>query len=159
VPRTSLPSELRQRRRRAAPNNRAITTLFGDASVGRYALIGVSGVAIDTGLFVLLTHLGVIPVVATTVSTVAGIVNNYFLNARFNFRTSVNAVQFRRFLTVGLVGLGVAALSLQILIATGLAALPAKLVSLPCVVVSQFVANKYWSFRPHIVTGPTEPEA
>jgi putative flippase GtrA len=25
--------------------------------------------------------------------------------------------------------------------------LPAKLVSIPCVVASQFLANKYWTFR------------
>jgi len=124
-----------------------LTSLFGDASVGRYAVIGVSGVLLDTFLFILLTDLGVPPVAATALSTVAGILNNYFLNARFNFRTSANLVHLGRFLTVGLLGLAVAVLSLQILISAGMDALPAKLVSLPCVLVAQFLANKHWTFR------------
>jgi len=121
--------------------------LSGEASVGRYAVIGVSGVLLDTLLFVLLTGVGVVPVAATAMSTSAGIVNNYILNARYNFRTSLNLVHLRRFLTVGLLGLAVAAGSLQLLISAGMSSLPAKLVSLPCVLVSQFLANKYWTFR------------
>jgi putative flippase GtrA len=123
-----------------------LTTFFGEASVGRYAVIGVSGVLLDTLVFVLLTDFGVIPVGATVVSTLTGILNNYFLNARFNFRASPNLVHFRRFLTVGLVGLGVSAASLQLLITAGMTPLAAKLVSLPFVLASQFLANKYWTF-------------
>ena len=121
--------------------------LFGEASVGRYAVIGASGVLLDTLLFVLLTGFGVIPVAATTMSTVAGIVNNYFLNTRYNFRTTVNLVHLGRFLTVGVLGLAVAAGSLQLLITLGMASLPAKLVSLPGTLAAQFLANKYWTFR------------
>jgi dolichol-phosphate mannosyltransferase len=124
-----------------------LSTLFGDASVGRYAVIGVTGVLLDTLLFVVLTGAGVNPVLATIMSTVAGIINNYILNARFNFRTPLNLVHLRRFATVGLLGLAVAAGSLQLLISAGMSPLPAKLVSLPCVLVSQFLANKYWVFR------------
>jgi putative flippase GtrA len=120
--------------------------LFGDSSVGRYSVIGLSGVTLDTLLFVALTRGGIVPVVATVMSTVAGILNNYILNARFNFRTRLSIVHFRRFATVGLVGLAVAAGSLQLLIAAGMSPFPAKLVSLPCVLVSQFLANKHWAF-------------
>ena len=122
--------------------------LFGDGSVGRYALIGLSGVALDFLLFALLTQAGVPPLTATVLSTLAGIGNNYVLNARYNFRSGLTAVGARRFLTVGLLGLAVAALSLQALLVLGLAALPAKAVSLPCVLLAQFLANKHWTFRP-----------
>jgi putative flippase GtrA len=124
-----------------------VDAFFGEASVGRYAAIGVSGVLLDTLLFVALTRVGLIPVAATALSTCAGITNNYLLNARYNFRTSVNLVHAGRFFAVGLLGLGVAAGSLQLLISAGLTPIPAKLVSLPCVLVSQFAANKYWTFR------------
>ena len=124
-----------------------LAALFGEASVGRYAVIGLTGVLLDMLLFVLLTGVGVFPVVATTISTVAGILNNYFLNSRYNFATSVNFVHLRRFMTVGVLGLAVAAGSLQLLITFGVASLPAKLVSLPCVLAAQFLANKYWTFR------------
>lgn len=120
--------------------------LFGSASVGRYAVIGVCGVLLDLLLFALLVHLGMAPVPATVLSTSAGIVNNYVLNARFNFGTTVNFTQGRRFLTVGLLGLVVAAVSLQLLVTLGLDPLQAKAVSLPIVLVGQFLANKRWSF-------------
>jgi putative flippase GtrA len=110
-------------------------------------VIGLSGVLLDTLLFVLVTGVGVIPVAATAMSTVAGILNNYFWNARYNFRTSFNLVHLRRFFTVGLLGLAVAVGSLQLLISAGMTSLPAKLVSLPSVLLSQFLANKHWTFR------------
>ena len=120
--------------------------LFGPASVGRYAAIGVTGVTLDTVLFVVLTRAGMAPVAATVLSTTAGILNNYVLNAKLNFGTSLNLVHGRRFLTVGLIGLVVAAVSLQVLIALGVDEVVAKVISIPVVVVSQFVVNKRWSF-------------
>ena len=125
-----------------------VRRLFGPGSVGRYGVIGVSGVSIDTALFALLVHLGLSPVPATVVSTLAGIGNNYVLNAHFNFGTGFDLVQGSRFLLVGLVGLLVAAGSLHVLVSwLGMSPVPAKLVTLPVVVVSQFLANKHWSFR------------
>jgi putative flippase GtrA len=129
----------------AVPSPR-VARLFGQASAGRYAIIGISGVTLDTVLFAVLVLAGLVPVLATMLGTVAGILNNYLLNARFNFVSKVNLVQGRRFLLVGLFGLLIAAVSLQVLTALGLAPLPAKLVSLPVVLVSQFVANKRWTF-------------
>ena len=120
--------------------------LFGPASVGRYAMIGISGVVLDTVLYLVLTRSGMPPVAATVLSTTAGIINNYVLNAKLNFGTSLNLVHGRRFLTVGLVGLVVAAVSLQVLIELGVDDLVAKLVSAPVVVVTQFLVNKRWSF-------------
>lgn len=130
------------------PTGSALGRLVGPASVGRYALIGVSGIALDTILFVVLISSGVQPVPATALSTLAGIMNNYVLNARLNFQTGFAVSSAARFLTVGLLGLVVAAVSLQLLIEqVGLSPVPAKLLSLPCVLVAQFLANKYWTFR------------
>ncbi len=129
-------------------------SLFGEASVGRYAVIGISGVTLDLVVFAVLTRGGLPPVPATVLSTLAGIGNNYVLNARFNFRTGVDLVSGRRFLLVGLLGLAVAALSLQALIAFGLDPLVAKLVSLPVVLAAQFLANKHWTFRPQETAAP-----
>lgn len=124
-----------------------VASLFGDGSVGRYAVIGVSGVALDMLIFFVLTRAGMDPLVATVLSTLAGIGNNYVLNARYNFRSGLSAVGARRFFTVGLLGLAVAALSLKVLIELGLSPMPAKLISLPCVLAAQFLANKHWSFK------------
>ena len=119
---------------------------IGPSSVGRYALIGISGVTLDTVLFIVLTRAGVVPLLATTISTLAGIGNNYLLNAKFNFGTGVQRGSAVRFFTVGLLGLVIAAVSLQLLIELGVSPVPAKLISLPLVIVGQFVANKRWSF-------------
>lgn len=128
--------------------SRLVERAVGRASAGRYALIGISGVALDTVLFIVLVELGLLPVVATTISTLAGIANNYVLNATLNFQTGFSGTSAFRFLVVGLLGLVVAAVSLQLLLDhTGLGPLAAKLISLPCVLVAQFLANKYWSFR------------
>jgi putative flippase GtrA len=121
--------------------------LAGPGSIGRYGLIGISGVTLDFVLFVVLTRLGVGPLPATVMSTLAGIGNNYVLNARLNFGTGVALSSGWRFLAVGLVGLLVAAWSLDLLLRAGLAELTAKLISVPCVVAAQYVANRYWSFR------------
>lgn len=122
-------------------------TLFGPASVGRYAVIGLSGVTLDTLLFYVLTRAGVLPLAATVVSTLVAIGYSYVMNAHFNFRRGLDVRSGWRFVAVGLLGLLVAAVSLQVLIVAGLDPLPAKLVSLPCVLAAQFLANKHWSFR------------
>lgn len=119
----------------------------GPASIGRYGLIGVSGVTLDFVLFVILTQLGMGPLPATVISTVTGIANNYVLNARFNFGTGLALGSGWRFLAVGLLGLVVATWSLDLLLRAGVAELSAKLVTVPCVVGAQYLANRYWSFR------------
>ena len=124
-----------------------VRTSFGPGSIGRYGAIGVSGVTLDLVLFTVLVGAGVGPLPATVVSTLAGIVNNYLLNARLNFGTGIALSSGWRFVAVGLAGLALAAGSLQVLLALGLSPLPAKLVSIPCVVAAQFLANKHWSFR------------
>jgi putative flippase GtrA len=124
-----------------------VRTRFGAGTFGRYAAIGISGITLDFLLFALLVALGVAPLPATVVSTLAGIVNNYVLNARTNFGTGLSLRTGWRFITVGLVGLVLAAALLELLLRLGLGPLPAKLVSIPCVVVAQFFANKHWTFR------------
>ena len=125
----------------------SVSQLLGRGTLGRYALIGVSGITLDFVLFVVLTRVGVDPVPATVVSTLAGIVNNYVLNATTNFGTGVSLTSGWRFIAVGLLGLLIATVSLDLLIRAGLSPLVAKVVSVPCVVAGQFLANKHWSFR------------
>lgn len=128
-------------------NRSLLTGIIGRASIGRYAAIGVTGVSIDFFLFVGLVHLGLIPVLATTISTLAGITNNYILNSKLNFRTTPGMGSGVRFLTVGLAGLAISAALLQVLIHVGTSTTFAKAITIPVVVTLQFLANKYWSFR------------
>lgn len=117
-------------------------------SIGRYVAIGMTGMALDALLFVLFIHLGIAPVLATLLSTLTGIINNYVLNSKFNFHMALNVTSGLRFIIVGFLGLLLSVIVLQLLLGAGVSAIGAKAVSIPAVVVSQFLANKYWSFRP-----------
>ena len=123
-----------------------VRSAVGPGSVGRYGLIGICGVTLDFLLFFVLTRAGMDPLPATVLSTLAGIVNNYVLNALLNFSTGLSLRSGWRFIAVGLLGLVLAAISLDVLIRLGLSPLAAKAISIPCVVAAQFLANKHWSF-------------
>ena len=64
------------------------------AELVRYCVIGVSGATLDALLFYLLTHIGIHYQIANLISVSCGIVNNFFLNAFFNFKTK-NRLLFR----------------------------------------------------------------
>ena len=121
--------------------------ISGRGSVGRYGVIGVTGVAIDFIIFALLVRAGMLPVLATTISTLAGITNNYTWNSLLNFRLKLSGKRGAKFLTVGLIGLATSAGLLQLLITLGLDPITAKWVSIPVVVGGQFLANKFWTFK------------
>lgn len=120
--------------------------LFSNKSIGRYGLIGFSGVSLDLVIFALLISLKVTPLVASVIGTLTGILNNYFLNAKFNFRVGFNTLVGIRFLGVGLTGLLISSLLFKQVIEIGLDPLIGKLVVIPFVVLAQFLVNKYWTF-------------
>ncbi|MEX2441674.1 MAG: GtrA family protein, partial [Pontimonas sp.] len=70
-----------------------------------YGLIGLTGVALDFLVFWVLIEIDVIPVLATVVSSVLGMANNYLWNARVNFRTPLSTGALIRYVTVGVGGL------------------------------------------------------
>lgn len=119
----------------------------GTGSVGRYAVIGMSGVTIDFVIFLVLFRMGVPPLIATSLSTGAGISNNYVWNSWLNFNVKVAGHRALKFLTVGLVGLTTSAGILQFLISLGTDPVTAKVLSVPFVVSGQFLANRYWTFQ------------
>ena len=123
-----------------------LNTLFSNKSIGRYGLIGITGVTLDFAIFVLLISLKVIPLVATMIGTLAGILNNYFLNAKYNFKVGLNTLIGIRFVGVGLTGLLISSALFKQLTDTGIDPLFGKLVVIPFVVIVQFLVNKYWTF-------------
>ncbi len=125
----------------------ARSVLFGQRSLGRYGLLGLIGLGLDLLVFAALIAVLVLPVAATVISSFVGIVTNYVLNARFNFHQALNRNQLVKFVVVGAVGLGLAALLLQVFIWWGAGVWLAKIVSLVIVVLGQYFANKLWTFR------------
>ena len=126
--------------------------ITGRGSVGRYGVIGVTGVAIDFIIFAFLVSAGMLTVMATTISTLAGITNNYTWNSLLNFRLKLSGTRGAKFLTVGLIGLATSAGLLHLLITLGFDPITAKWLSIPVVVGGQFLANKFWTFREKKVT-------
>lgn len=123
------------------------SVFFGRGSIGRYGLLGFSGIAVDFAVYAVLVLVGVIPLVATVVSSFLGIVTNYVANAVFNFRVRLDRKQAVKFVAVGVIGLAVAAGVLQAALVVGVGVWWAKVISLIVVVPAQFVVNRAWTFR------------
>ncbi len=115
-----------------------------------YCLIGGSGVTLDCLVFTGLVygfhwHYQL----ANIISVSCGICNNFFWNAFFNFRrTDKLWLRFLSFYSVGLIGLGVSAALLWLLVEIlTWNELFAKLVIIFVVTLLQFSLNKMITFR------------
>ena len=121
-----------------------------------YTLIGASGVALDFVLFLVLHNAADMhEVLATVISTTAGITNNFLLNAFLNFRTKDALLQrFVRFYAVGLLGLAMVA-AILFVFSTVLGADPniVKGLSLPLVLALQYTLNARWTFGERTPSG------
>jgi putative flippase GtrA len=116
-----------------------------------YGAIGIVGATLDfLSYTALVLWANMWPVAATIISVTLGIANNFLMNARWNFR--VDDSLWRRwwmFYLVGLTGVVVSALAIWALVEwTPAGPLMAKLISIPPVVLAQFIANKRYSFAP-----------
>lgn len=121
--------------------------LVGRNSAGRYALIGFSGVFLDFLIFTVLSLNGTTPLIASAVGTLAGILNNYFWNSKLNFHIRVSSSRGIKFLTVGVAGLLLSSGMLLGMLTLGITPMIAKMMTLPVVVIAQFLSNKFWTFR------------
>ncbi len=114
-----------------------------------YAVIGVSGATLDFVLFEIFLWAGLSMQFANFISVSAGITNNFFLNARLNFRVSDRLLRrFAAFYAVGMVGLGLSAAILELGVGwLGFSARIAKASSIVIVVVTQYSLNKVLAFQ------------
>ena len=117
-----------------------------------YCVIGVCGVAIDAGVFFLLLCFPFwerFYLLANAVSVVCGIINNFLLNAFFNFRKTDNLRQrFLCFFLTGLLGMALGTVIIYGLVDFfSLNVAFAKLISIFIVTIVQFLLNCFVSFR------------
>jgi dolichyl-phosphate beta-glucosyltransferase len=116
----------------------------------RYAVVGVSGTALDVGslyVFVDLLHIPVL--VAAAMSFVLAVINNFILNKYWTFRN--NDRNFRKqiikFFIVSIVGLALTEISMVILVYfLGIWYIASKLITSVIVLTWNFLANKNWTF-------------
>lgn len=115
-----------------------------------YALIGLAGVLIDVVSFAALTEqCGWHYQLSNAISTSLGILTNFFLNVRFNFKVKDHLwSRFLSFYTVGLTGLATTAILLAIFVGwLKLPALPTKGGTLVVVLLLQYNLNRWLTFR------------
>jgi putative flippase GtrA len=115
-----------------------------------YGIIGMSGALIDVIFYYIFYHfLSIPPVVASYISVSMGIINNFFLNTRFNFKVTDHLLRrFGHFYLIGLAGALLSSLLIYIFYdLMGLGAFTAKLLTIVPVVLAQYIFNKRISFR------------
>jgi dolichol-phosphate mannosyltransferase len=115
---------------------------------GRFALIGVLGTGLDTGLLLLLTTAGLPTLPANVISYSVGIINNYFWNRRWTFATPAPkhwVPQLAKFGMVSLVGLVLNSL-MVVWLENGMGLPAAKLVATGAVLFWNYNVNRLWTF-------------
>lgn len=124
----------------------------------KFAIVGGAGTIVN--LFVLkatLTAWGafaadtpfLVEVLASALAFLFAVVNNYLFNRWWTFRSTGPAhLEFGKFLTVSLAGLGLNTLVFSLFRGqVGLPVLLSQLIAIGCVLPFNFIMNKYWSFR------------
>lgn len=115
-----------------------------------YIIIGVSGIVLDFIIFyILTTKFLLFYQYANFISVSAGISNNFLWNALVNFKVKDKIIKrFLSFYIVGLIGLGISALFLYLLI--DIIRQPVFLAKASVIIIVpiiQYILNKTISFR------------
>ena len=117
----------------------------------KYAVVGVLGTAIDIGSLFVLVDLFYFPIIpAATISFLLATINNFILNKIWTFRhPSMNYRKlYIKFLIVSLVGLTLTLLSMNFFVfVLGIWYILAKALTSVIVLVWNFLANKFWTFK------------
>jgi putative flippase GtrA len=114
----------------------------------KYAIVGVSNVAIDFGLYALLVSIGVWYPLAKTLSLVVATANGYTLNRRWTFRAGAHRnLVLTKYVAVQAGCLATNLVLLVLLIEVlGLHQIAAQAVALPIVALLSFLAQRLWTF-------------
>ncbi|MET0261175.1 MAG: GtrA family protein [Gaiellaceae bacterium] len=113
-----------------------------------FLVVGGISAGIDAGGFIVLTTLGLSPLVASPISFLASFGFNFFANRILVFRAPHERWQIVRYTTLVAVNTGVSTLLVAGGIALGLPPLAAKLISMGLIAMWNFVLLRVWVFRP-----------
>lgn len=120
----------------------------------KYGIIGFGGAVVDFAVFILLVHgfnlhTAMLVAFANICSSVIGTVNNYLLNARFNFKVRTHLwVRFARYFTFSLVSTGFVSICLGINQAfLHIPTILAKVIFSSLGAVISFLLNNYLTFQ------------
>ena len=114
-----------------------------------YCIIGCTGAGLDFFIYAGLTCCGLFYQTANFISVSFGILNNFFWNCFFNFKTKDKWwIRLMSFYAIGMAGWMLSALCLLLLIERFVCnTILAKLGTIVIVTVIQFTLNKFITFR------------
>lgn len=120
----------------------------------KYGIIGLGGAVVDFAVFILLVHgfnlhTAMLVALANICSSVIGTVNNYLLNARFNFKVRTRLwARFVKYFTFSLVSTGFVSICLGINQAfLHIPTILAKVIFSSFGAVISFLLNNYLTFQ------------
>ena len=124
----------------------------------KYAFVGCLGTAIDLGsLYVFIDRLHIHLLVATALSFMLAVINNFTLNKYWTFQNKSSNVrkQFIKFLIVSTIGLMLTEMCMAFFVyALNIWYMASKLITSGLVLMWNFLANKYWTFKDRIYYVP-----
>ncbi len=115
-----------------------------------YALIGVLGAITDLGSFTILFNvLNTHYLFAFLVGKTLGIIQNFILNSRFNFKVTDNLLsRFISFYSIGLIGIGIGSLLMYVFVdIKHFNPTISNIVITFCIAVIQFLINRVVTFK------------
>jgi dolichol-phosphate mannosyltransferase len=118
--------------------------------LAKFATVGASGYVVNLAVFsALVLGADVNYLVAAVCSFLVAVTNNYAWNRVWTFRHQRGSLvhQGAKFLAVSTVALAANLVVLRLLVAAGLAEVPAQAIAIVVVTPWNFAANKLWSFR------------
>lgn len=115
----------------------------------KYALIGILGLIVDFGVYMILTYFNVDVEIANVISSTCGIINNFFWNSYTNFKVHDRLLlRFISYFLVGQITTVFTTVSLFIFVTKlGFPHLVVKIMATFVAVLIQFVINKVITFR------------
>jgi putative flippase GtrA len=116
----------------------------------RFCVVGAGGSVLNLAVFALFVHVaGIHYAVAAVLAFCIAWTNNFLFNKYWTFRRHElhPALQGARYLAVSLVALGLNLVLLELLVQTGMPAVPAQAIAIAAVMPVNFLLNRRWSFR------------
>ena len=112
-----------------------------------FCFVGVVSVAVDLFALLELVHLEVPPLIAVTISFIAGMLVNIWLHANLTFKTTLNTDRIVRFLMILCINYLVTLAAVLFFEKQGFSYLLGKLISLPLIAIHGFLWSRLWIFK------------
>lgn len=119
----------------------------------KFAAVGIINTGLDFLIYASLTRIFIFweshKVLATSIAFFIANLNSYILNKYWTFQNKEKKhhIQYTKFLSISLIGLGLTDLIFSLALHFNLYDLLAKLTPIPLVLLWNFIANKYWTFH------------